>query len=1112
VKKLLLISLYLLTSLYANQQSIEEYKKNTIPSIKNQIIISPVPIFPEGSSKVYQPLLLLKNQHKTNQTQKLQQLMIATKRKIDQHDYKNLVSDYFYEIALTYLNSEDKKNTLLFLQESINLLTKHQADSSKLLILKLYLDMLDVDKYFEDHNLLAIHIDNMISFIDNTGWKKDSVKLLIPYAHVAENLFKRRKFTKALDIYQAILNIHYKLYLIQKTDLQSLKKLPKDIQGALGLIYLDIAKVKYGLGIKEIPEFQTALTLISSYKPKNDALMWSFYMEYGKYMSTKDMEKSIELYTKASKCEQAVPGQDIVALREIARVKFEHGRHQEAIEELRELTKKSSPSSITIDIYFMLADLYLQAENFQESLKIMDDAYQLISNEFKTTDHSANYWQNDAYSKLIHRYKAAMQNRCYILYNIGALKEAGECFIKVGKFYSETHQTPDQSYLLNVGVYGVALFYQELAKAKSKNIPLEDNKHLQKIYNMARSHLDRALAQSSGDTSTTMNAYTTLSALHSFSQAEMSLAIDNSNKALKIIKKIGVDSLKPTDVSRVYKTRAHIENYLKNYPMAQTYIQDALNHALQARQFSLSQIPHTLKRKILEDTNNLIRDYMDYGYKYQKSVENPYKINQELYYYWINYKGELRDKESRLWALRAKAPKSIQKKIDHWLQLRREYGHLFVKTIYQLDNNNKNSEAFQSAITSLRHSKQKEIEMLEVDINNALYKTKKPKVVTKQISSKLDKGDLFIDFVKAKDFYYVFTIDHNNKVGFNRLHLNTEDLEMKLANFRNLISASEDATQGIQPLLDSGRLLYEILLKDNIDNLKKYSKLIVSPDGDLSLIPFDALYTENNRYLIQEKELFYTASVKDFVKLYDTKSISNRSEKVVLLTGLDYEKASYANKNSHISKMVESKQKKELTELFDIAQPFHESVVKQEIDVFDKVYKNNLILKTEEKGTKSFLERLLPPKILHLSTHSFLGIDNEHGVDPLLQSAIALSGYNKFKENSREGIMTAYEFALLNLYNTELVFLSSCQSGVGKDYSSEGVYGLNQAALLAGAKRVIYSLWSIDAKETANMTEIFYDNLGNTLNFSQALRKSKLDLIKAKKTPYYWAPLVLNGL
>ena len=64
--------------------------------------------------------------------------------------------------------------------------------------------------------------------------------------------------------------------------------------------------------------------------------------------------------------------------------------------------------------------------------------------------------------------------------------------------------------------------------------------------------------------------------------------------------------------------------------------------------------------------------------------------------------------------------------------------------------------------------------------------------------------------------------------------------------------------------------LYELVIEKPLgDTIKDKTSLIISPDGALRLLPFEALYDkENGKYFIEEKEIRYIPSGKELVRLY----------------------------------------------------------------------------------------------------------------------------------------------------------------------------------------------------------------------------------------------------
>lgn len=100
----------------------------------------------------------------------------------------------------------------------------------------------------------------------------------------------------------------------------------------------------------------------------------------------------------------------------------------------------------------------------------------------------------------------------------------------------------------------------------------------------------------------------------------------------------------------------------------------------------------------------------------------------------------------------------------------------------------------------------------------------------------------------------------------------------------------------------------------------------------------------------------------------------------------------------------------------------------------------------------------------------------------------------------------------LNL-KSDLLVLSSCESGVGKLMKGEGLQALSRGFFFAGTPNIVFSLWRILDKPTKKLMVNFYSNVLNGLSYSEALRQAKLSLINDPQTafPYFWSSFILVG-
>jgi len=181
------------------------------------------------------------------------------------------------------------------------------------------------------------------------------------------------------------------------------------------------------------------------------------------------------------------------------------------------------------------------------------------------------------------------------------------------------------------------------------------------------------------------------------------------------------------------------------------------------------------------------------------------------------------------------------------------------------------------------------------------------------------------------------------------------------------------------------------------------------------------------------------------------------------------------------------------------------------------------------------------PRILHVSTHGYFFPDpappspHEGGRThssplseglggavfkisdhPMIRSGLILAGANHAWKTGKplgyreDGVLTAYEISQLDLRNTELVVLSACETGLGQIEGNEGVYGLQRAFKIAGAKHLIMSLWNVRDQQTQELMTHFYQKLLiEKMPVRQALRAARAEMRRQRYEPYYWAGFVV---
>jgi CHAT domain-containing protein/tetratricopeptide (TPR) repeat protein len=145
-------------------------------------------------------------------------------------------------------------------------------------------------------------------------------------------------------------------------------------------------------------------------------------------------------------------------------------------------------------------------------------------------------------------------------------------------------------------------------------------------------------------------------------------------------------------------------------------------------------------------------------------------------------------------------------------------------------------------------------------------------------------------------------------------------------------------------------------------------------------------------------------------------------------------------------------------------------------------------------------------RYIHFATHGYFDSERPEF------SALLLSLVDE-KGNQQDGFLRANEIFNLNL-PAELVVLSACETGLGKEIKGEGLVGLTRGFMYAGAARVVVSLWSINDKATAQLMASFYQKMlkGNE-SPAAALRAAQIEMWQTRQwqAPFYWAAFQLQG-
>ncbi|MCY1077129.1 CHAT domain-containing tetratricopeptide repeat protein [Archangium lansingense] len=340
------------------------------------------------------------------------------------------------------------------------------------------------------------------------------------------------------------------------------------------------------------------------------------------------------------------------------------------------------------------------------------------------------------------------------------------------------------------------------------------------------------------------------------------------------------------------------------------------------------------------------------------------------------------------------------------------------------------------------------------------------------------------------------------------------------------------------------RALHALAFQPLLPLLGRSRRLFLSPDGQLALVPFAALH-DGERFLVDTFDFTYLTSGKD---LLPRSQETPPAASVVVLADPDFGAPLQPPASSGARTTVPAERSSSLGRFFSslYEDPAHRSWAsvplpgtRQEAETIQRLLpKAQLFLGPE--ATKERLLYLPAPGILHLATHGFflddtpaspqsravghfgaLGDDprKSRPPDPLLRSGLLFAGASSLSSPTSaptrpapdNALVTALELAGLDLWGTQLVVLSACDTGRGDVKLGQGVYGLRRAFIVAGAETVVMSLWQVKDDATPQLMEAYYRNLLAGRGRASALREAMLSLRASKPHPHYWAPFLVLG-
>jgi CHAT domain-containing protein len=338
--------------------------------------------------------------------------------------------------------------------------------------------------------------------------------------------------------------------------------------------------------------------------------------------------------------------------------------------------------------------------------------------------------------------------------------------------------------------------------------------------------------------------------------------------------------------------------------------------------------------------------------------------------------------------------------------------------------------------------------------------------------------------------------------------------------------------------------LYRLVVGPIEKHLEGKRLLLVAPDGSLNLVSFAALVDSRGGYLVETIPVHYLSAARDLTWL-DRGAEPGRG--LLAFGDPDYdagledgEAVSEAISDSGVRSVPLSTRGAVSSSLAaSEAGPLPHT--RSEIENISRYWEGHgdglsRIFLGRDATEENF--KTSAPGMLHIyaATHGFYreghmnprstasqsALDIEFsGENPLLLSGLLLAGANvrpllAAATGCEDGVLTAYEVSTIDLSRADMVVLSACETGLGKVYEGEGVYGLRRAFRMAGACTIVSALWPVSDEATTDvMAELYAESAVSIPERIRAMQLSRIARLRSEGLPdhpYTWAPFIAIGV
>jgi CHAT domain-containing protein/Tfp pilus assembly protein PilF len=359
------------------------------------------------------------------------------------------------------------------------------------------------------------------------------------------------------------------------------------------------------------------------------------------------------------------------------------------------------------------------------------------------------------------------------------------------------------------------------------------------------------------------------------------------------------------------------------------------------------------------------------------------------------------------------------------------------------------------------------------------------------------------------------------------LEMKKNDLEKYVSNFREPLQKLKFEKFDV----NLAKFLYQSLFGNILRDIPKGAPLVIIPDGPLNILPFEALvasgeakwekdsfgysYPAGLNFLEDEHPISYWQSLTALTLSRKFGLATNPGDKMLIIADPVFSMKDARAQASEKTRLTDSERN------FNIGLMRAVEEVGQGFFIMERLPLTSVLAENLEKllgdailpltGLRAnkidFMQRIAPSidsyRDIVFATHGVMSAKIPGLMEPFLALTMIPPG--------TDGFLKMSDILSLRM-NADVVALTACQTGLGKDVSGEGVMSMGRAFQYTGVKSVIMTLWEVEESSATKLTEKFFQHRKNGKSKLEALQAARVDLrAEGYRHPYFWAGFILVG-